>query len=253
MSSWTGPQLAGLGLNIVALPREALASLGAAQIAALSPVQASALASRMAAPPPAEGTSSAPVISSATSTMPDNPASAPGLLAGVQAKAIEPPQATLDGVAAQPVFSRASLDTSGRAIEVMPQIADKALTPGEMLYQLVQTGTGNAGLQEFLAHHLAPEAVGLVAARQVSGKTDLAHSVQELFAQAVNAPVSLASMVEDRASATCRAVLGAAEQANAARVFEGVILLSLNPSGRIDQLSFIDDHLADRAHPPHAT
>lgn len=241
LSTWTGPQLADLGLRIVAMPLESLAKLEASQIAALSPMQAAALASRMAAQPPEAMPGDQNIWRAATPT-PEARSGTAEPIAGLGAAAAPPPLAPLGGAATPPAVQTPNLQTPARAIEVMPQIAEKTLSAGDMLHQLVQTGTGSAGLDAFLDHHLASEAVGLVAARQVSGKTELASSVQELFAQAVNGPVRMESVVEEHPSATCRAVLSASDRADAARVFEGVILLSLNPAGRIDQLSFIDDH-----------
>ena len=241
LSTWTGPQLADLGLSIVALPLDSLAKLEASQIAALSPMQAAALASRMAAQTPEAMPGDQNIWRAATPTL-EASSTDDGPIAGMPASAAPPPLAPLGGAATPPAVHTSSSESPARAIEVMPQIAEKALGAGELLHQLVQTGTGSAGLDAFLQHHLAPEAAGLVAARQVSGKTELASSVQELFAQAVNGPVHMESVVEEQASAACRAVLSASDRPDAARVFEGMILLSLNPAGRIDQLSFIDDH-----------
>jgi hypothetical protein len=251
--SLTGTELAGLGLNIIGLPSESLTNLSAAQVAALTNVQISALSLRMISLPYVEssiGNSSfwpEPLNLQEIRTLDPNP------IVSIQSLGVPTVNAPLYSLTAQSIFNRLNLETPTSVIEVVPQIIDKILMPGNLLYQLVKTGSENAGLDEFLHHHLAPEALGLVSFRQISGRTDLVSSVCDLFSQAVNGQVSLTSIVEDNISASCRIVLLASDQPSSARVFEGVVLMNLNSSGQIEQLSFIDDHPGDSALPTRAT
>jgi hypothetical protein len=251
--SLTGPQLAELSLNIVGLPIESLANLSAAQVGSLSNVQVSALSLRMASLPPFEsliGNSSVwpeTMIGQQIRTLDPNPS------VSIQNPEVPNVNALIYSSLAQPTLNRLNLETPTRAIEVMPQTIYKVLMPGELLYQLVKTGSENAGLEEFLQHHLAAEAVGLVSSKIISGKNDLASSVNELFSQSANGPISLSSIVEDNMSASCRTKLAASDQPSAVRVFEGVILLNLNTGGQIVQLSFIDDQPDGSASPTRTT
>jgi hypothetical protein len=249
--SLTGPQLAGLSLNIVGLPIESLANLSAAQVGSLSNAQVSALSLRMASLPTLE----TPIGNVWTETMTGQEPRTldPNPIDGSQNTGVPTANVPFYSATTQAIFNRLNLETPTRAIEVMPQTNDKVLMPGELLYQLVKTGSANAGLDAFLHHHLATEAVGLVSSRKISGKNDLADSVHKLFSQAVNGPISLSPIVEDSMSASCRTVLAASDQPSAARVFEGVILLNLNTSGQIEQLSFIDDQPGGSPSPTRAT
>jgi hypothetical protein len=183
--SLTGTELAGLGLNIIGLPSESLTNLSAAQVAALTNVQISALSLRMISLPYVEssiGNSSfwpEPLNLQEIRTLDPNP------IVSIQSLGVPTVNAPLYSLTAQSIFNRLNLETPTSVIEVVPQIIDKMLMPGNLLYQLVKTGSENAGLDEFLHHHLAPEALGLVVARFRHAAENAKHQRNRMFADRI--------------------------------------------------------------------
>ena len=242
LSTWTDVQVAGLGLNLIHLPPASLAVLRPEQISALTPVQWVALGARAVGLAPSDAAAWDPLVFQTVKGAYDQASARAGASGGSDSPA-HASQASVSSAAEAAVgmWFIPLPEVLKESTEFIPPDTYRAVSPGQLLYQLVQQGVNEAGPDGFLQQYLASEAGGVLASRQVQGKLDLMHGVSDLFSRTETGPVHMASLVEDAANASCRAVLPASDAFGGAPAFEGVILLGLDSAGQIDLLSFIDD------------
>jgi len=124
--------------------------------------------------------------------------------------------------------------------------------PKELLSQLMHAVTNCSAFKEFLQHHLADDALGVVAPRYELDKSQTIERLSEFFALAAGGSATMLANMEEGASACCRILLTSHKHdirttkslnTGSGQVFEGTLWVDLKPDGKIARLNLVGDAL----------